>query len=277
MRIPVLALLVVLAGCNGAVSPATPSETEEISTPTDTVSPDPSETEADDPTLPAGVSRSGVTDPTAFTDAHTAALENVSFELNHSTTVVAENGTVLARSVRRGSVASKRHYRLNWTQTGQAADRTPRTTTFYAANGTVDRRTVFADGNVSVFSPSSDPPAVFSRLGIVDYGTVYLTVSSANETSIEERPPVENESRFLVTATGVSVSPKFGVTNVTEARATLLVRESGLVERFILIYRGTLDGQSVTVRTTISYDTVGEATVDQPNWLTRNDTLGADD
>lgn len=282
----VLALLVVLTGCNGigalpsGGSADTSTTPAAVDTTTDTTQSPTATTRQSNrtagPDYPTGLSKSGVTDPTAFAEGYTAALDGVSFQVNRSTTVVAENGTILTKSTRRGHVASRSTYRVNWTQAGRSAETAPRTTTYYAANGTVHRRTSFADGTSSTLSPGSDPEGQFSRLGLVDYGTVYLTLSSADETTVSERPPLGEQSRFRVTATGVSVSADSGVTNVTDARATLLVRENGLVERLTLTYRGTLDGQRVTVRTTISYDAVGETTVESPNWLGTNETAGSE-
>jgi hypothetical protein len=285
---------VSLAGCNAVLPSQSPTPTQE---PTVTEPAEPTATEPAQPTAtpteapadgyPPGVDESGVTDALALAESYTDALADTTFTVNHSVTVTFTNGTTYARTTRRGTVASRTEYHLNVTQSGQ---RTPtgfaRSVEYYTANSsqetadessdatsdTVYRRALSWNRNTSVNEIDVDPKQQYSRLGIVDYETVYSLLSTAETTTVTDRSPADGTPRVEIVVTGVTPSPSLGVSNVTEGTATLVVREDGILERFTVRYEATLHGESVTVVRTLRYDDFGTAETDRPAWLSENET-----
>lgn len=248
-----LALLVLLAGCGGAVSSG------DATTATDTTT----------TPLPPGVNETGVV-PQDLANAHGSSLSGTAYEVNYTTRVTYANGTVYAAISRSGSVAASDHYtatveqRGAWTPVGVG----PRVA-YYADGDTTRRLIVGWDGSESVSPPREASAVVVERLGLVDDDRLYQLLVSAE--SVEVSPAPANDGPTVIRLAGAQpIAPSY-VSDPGSANATLRVNADGVVTELTVTYGATVDGERVRVQTTVRYDALGEATVERPEWAETDD------
>ncbi len=88
---------------------------------------------------------------------------------------------------------------------------------------------------------------------------------SADETSVATATETRQSTEIRVTG-AQPIAPSY-VSDPGPANATLQVTSEGVVAKLVVRYDATVDGERVQVQTTVSYDAVGEATVDRPDWV----------
>lgn len=241
-------LLVLLAGCGGAFGGATPAAeagTAQAS--------------------PPGVNETSV-EPLELANAHGSTLSATTYETNHTTQVTFANGTVYAEVTHAGTVTDSDHYavaveqRGAWTPVGAGSR-----VVHYADDETAQRLTVRWSGDRSVSPMREESSSVVDRLGLADDDTVYqlLTAAETVQVSASDSDSVSTE----IKVTGAQpIAPSY-VSDPGPADATLRVTSEGVVRELVVRYDATVDGERVQVRTTVTYDAVGEATVDRPDWV----------
>ena len=241
-------LLVLLAGCGGAFGGATPASeagTAQAS--------------------PPGVNETSV-EPLELANAHGSTLSATSYETNHTTQVTFTNGTVYAELSYAGTVADTDSYAVGierrgaWTPIGGG----PRVA-YYADDGEARRLTVGWNGTRSVSPARGSTPSAPRRFGFGDNDRLYQLLVSADETSVATATETGWSTEIEVSG-AQPIAPSY-VSDPGPANATLQVTSEGVVTKLVVRYDATVDGERVQVRTTVSYDAVGEATVDRPDWV----------
>ena len=225
-RLGLLAALVVLAGCGGTTGTSGPTTTL---TPVEPGTVEPVESTPEPLILP-GLSRSSVVDPSAVAATHVRTLRNASFWFTYNRSVVAANGTRLARTSLGGTVGPDAEtYDLTLVRgTGAATNRT----------------TYVADANGSTGLPPVDPY----------FGDRIGTLLGAFESTDVGRPP-PNATEGIGTTYEIRASA-FGdrpAENVT-FRAT--VEPGGIIMSYELRYDQMHNGTRVTVREELRHQTV---------------------
>lgn len=278
----VLALALVLAGCNGFVSgDDTPTETvTPVAVPTDEATPTPT------PQLAPGLERSGVTDPFALGEAHAAALDNRSFTIHSETTIRFSNGSLYRHEESSGRLAANRS---RYDVSANVSGLTPiRNASWYSVEAWSDGSQVFTaqriDENTSYDvqhgldgSPTSPSEGYngFFRFD-PDTGQGVYTLFGATETRFVGETRRNGNQFYQVTATNVTDPNAFvewGTTDLRYPSLRALVAPNGLVREYRLDYTATLDGRGVngTERTVqvdhwLSYTDIGNTTVERPPW-----------
>lgn len=249
-------LLVLLAGCGGVVSSSTPT-TDATAATDGTTTP-----------LPPGVNETGVV-PQELANAHGSSLSGAAYEANHTTQVTFTNGTVYATVSRSGSVAAGDHYTAAVEQRGA---RTPvgvgPRVVYHADGDTAQRLAVGWDGSESVSPAREEPESVLERLGLADDDRLYQLLVSAESVDVSRADG--DGSTVIRLADARPIAPSY-VSDAGPANATLHVADDGIVTELIVTYDATVDGERVRVRTTVRYDSLGEATVERPEWAETGD------
>lgn len=253
-----VACLVVLAGCGGLSATGTPAPATETGTAVvDSHTPTP------EAVFPPGVTRSGVDDPEALATAHGSTLSTAAYTTNHTTTVTFENGTVYAATTRTATVADDRRYLATVTQRGA---RTPvgfaQRVSYYADGESLRRQVVGWNGTATVQPREESPRDALARLGVADDDRVYQLLSSATTTAVSA---ADGDGALVIELTGASPAAPSFVTDASLATATLTVTGEGVVTDLTVTYDATVDGEPVTVETSVRY-TVDGASVDPPEW-----------
>lgn len=249
-----LAVLVLLAGCNGGFG-----ITESAQSPT----PDaPAET-------PPGLSASNVTDGFALADAHADALAGANFTVRGRHTLTAANGTRLVNATAVRQVAAD-HDRVATQRTFDGARERPFETPvdrvdswsneshlhyrLSGPNGTEYTVSNVSGGRVDVVDPTGRRTlqsyylhAESSTVAAVD-GSIELRLTLSPDVNASATPPVD----------------------VTERTATVTMTESGRVERYRVEYTGRLrNAPDTTVEgvRVVEFGALGETAVERPAWI----------
>jgi len=251
----VVTLCLVLAGCSafGAPEPR----------PAQTVTPAPVPTP--EPSLPPGVTTSGVEDYERLAAAHRAALQRESYTVEFSQTVRLTNGTTVRRSVGGRTVGDDGASRTWERETGRA---------LCNATGVVGQET-WANASVQVvrFRYANDT----SRYTVITADQQYpyrgtgLAVSESlvteNAALVASDTDADPATYTLLARNLTGYRARTAALDHTETSSLrVVVTEDGLVRRATVRYTGTLDGTHAVVVTTIRYD-VGPRTVTRPDWV----------
>jgi hypothetical protein len=265
-----LALAVVLAGCNGLAfgGDETPARTvTPAAVPTDEPTPTPV------PQLAPGLTGQGVTDAFALGEAHVAALDEVSYTMQENFSVTYQNGT-------------------DYRQRGVVAQLAANDSRYYVSRSTLGPQ-IYEDGTV-VYSAWSNGSRVISAqrvngsttynvprgvgreplspeqlsYGLTNREQVYRFFSSV-ETRVTDREQRNGTTVYRVEATNVTNPTAFeGVKRQNPENLTLVahIDSAGLVREYRLNYTATVNGSPVRVSRRARYTNLGNTTVDRPPW-----------
>lgn len=273
MRSFALAVVVVLAGCNGFAGD--PTATERL-TPVDDIRTGES--------YPPGVDESGAVGPDALASSHTAIAEEQSYVLLSNRTVRYENGTLRSQLQVRVELASNRTFHVTTSTAGHAGPEflgRPPATAEYWADGEVYLRYLQRD-NESVYN-TFQPPDRF--VGTWEFWT--RTVAFGGRAGSSERTirnvfgaiptritgtETRNGTTIYLLAGNRATSLAFAPQEVQSADAVRLeaaVGADGFVREITLQYDAVIAGERVTVDRRISYLNVGSTAVSRPAWFDR--------
>lgn len=250
-----LALCLVLAGCS-AFDAAEPR-------PSRTVTPAPVPTP--EPSLPPGVTTSGVDDYERLAAAHRVALERESYTVAFARTVRLANGTTVRRSVG-GRIVGDDGASRTWEREAGRGER--------GAAGVVGQET-WANASVQVvrfrYANGTSRYTVITADQQYPYRGAGLTVS---ESLVTEDATLVDSDTDAVPATYTLLARNLtghrartaALDHTETSSLRVVVTEDGLVRRATVRYTGTLDGTRAVVNTTIRYD-VGPRTVTRPAWV----------
>jgi hypothetical protein len=266
MRAAAIAVLVVLVGCSSlALGPDAGGET---------VTPAP--VPADDG-LPPGVDQSGTVDASVLAAAHGDLLEDASYTLTTNRTVRSANGSLRSTLDVELELSAVRNYYANVTVAGPAAPvvigEPPTRAEYwsddevYLRRQAIDNRTVYSRYNGSEAYVGTWRFWLGSVALDIDPETDLYTTLRSFETRVADR----SDGRVHLVGTAVSsrafVDDQDDVATVENATLHAFVGDDGLVASYHVVYdavRG--DGETVRVRRSVRFDTVGNTTVDRPAW-----------
>ncbi|EMA39617.1 DUF7537 family lipoprotein [Halococcus hamelinensis] len=279
----VVALALVLTGCNGFVpgdGPSTETVTP-VAVPTDEPTPTPT------PQLAPGLEEAGVTDPFELGEAHAAALDDRSFTVHSETTVRFANGSVYRHDERIGRFAANRsRYDVSSNGSGSVPIHN---VSYYSVEAWSDGSQVLTaqriDENASydVRRGLDGSPASVSEgyNGFFRFepgtGQAVYTLFGATETRFVGETRRNGNGFYQVTATNVTNPNAFADVGTTDLRypsLRALVAPNGLVREYRLDYTATLDdpgnpnetGRTVHVDRWVSYTDVGTTSIERPPW-----------
>ncbi|MEF8841699.1 MAG: hypothetical protein V5A62_08745 [Haloarculaceae archaeon] len=279
-RVPVVAVLVLLAGCGSAAGPASPG------TGTDTVTPAPvptappttapaptagptrTTTAARDPSLPPGVTASGIANASALADAHSAALEGRSYRAV----------TVVNRSTASGWERTREVLRVD-------GDRVHLVHRERTSGGNDSSRVEYLDGraryvrceraNGTAACPTGPPSAIAGDAA----GTVLVLLSGSDSRLVgTETRLVGNgraatlRHRLLVTGNPLGLGSPYGVLEARNYTVTALVTPSGLVTDLRASYDLVGGEARIDVTARLRFSSIGSVRVTPPPWYDPNAT-----
>ncbi|MBV0902558.1 hypothetical protein [Haloarcula salina] len=248
-------LCLVLAGCS-AFS-AVESE------PVRTVTPAPVPTS--EPSLPPGVTTSGVDDYERLAAAHREILERESYTVEFSRTVRLANGTTVRRLVG-GRIVGDDGASRTWERATGSAQ--------HSATGFVGQET-WANASVQVvrfrYANGTSRYTVITADQQYPYRGTGLAVSEslvAEDASLVDTDT--DPATYTLLARNLSgYRARTAALDRTETSSLrVVVTGEGLVQRATVRYTGPLDGTRAAVNTTIRYD-VGPRSVERPAWVER--------
>ncbi len=271
MRVTLVALAVVLAGCPALGGGGTSTTTQV--TPVPVPSPD---------AWPPGVGPEGVEDPTALAEAHTTSVENASYTLVSNRTIRGANGSLLSLLDVTIRLAADRTYHVSARTAGPAAPLLlglPPARAEFWSNGTVYLRAVPGPDGVVVnrFSPQATAGTWQYWRSTVAFGGqdghAYETLRGLFRAIPTEVARLEGRTEsgptrfFLRGETAVETDfAKAGTGTVEDVTLRAVVREDGLVESVDLAYVRGSGAERIRVRWRIRYEAVNETTVGGPPW-----------
>lgn len=272
MRVAVVALLVVLAGCPSFGSQGIPTPTPDVEPRTEGVP------------YPPGLGPAGVEDPAALARAHSASVNSTAYTIDSTRRITGPKGrlrSLLAVTVR---LSADREYYATVRTAGPDAPELlgrPPARAAYWSNGTVYVRALTRDGETSYnrFVPPDSfagtwrywrSTAAFG--GTAGHDDETFTRAFSDVRTVLTGTTIENDIRLWHVEGGAAVRPDFAkvgsgpVSNVTlEATVT----QAGIVRRFDLRYDRRVEGEPVTVTWTLAHGDVGSTTVERPPWFDR--------
>lgn len=260
----VVAVLVVLAGCNGLV----PGSTDDaVETPRRTLTPVPFETGAGTPTAtprPATFDwfvDDGTPDLDALFERHTATLGNRSFTFHQRRRTSGATGTIATEYDYRVAVANDTTYARR--DTTSASDQV--VSTFIDPSG-VYRRIESPNGSAQTMASRGGAANARQRFAVLTgsiVGLMFVTEDARRDTT--ERGGVRYARLFSRTPPEYLVSI-YDDYNMTDFSATVWVHPDGYVRTFH--YEFTLVGGSrrIDVDERYFYTDVGSTTVERPSW-----------
>lgn len=270
-----MALLVLLAGCNG-LAETEPTDERETLTP---VEPRPPAQ-----TYPPGVTEGGVTGPGLLAAAHDGRTAGRSYTLRSNRTVRYDDGSVRSHLAVEVALAANRTYHARVRTAGPEGPvllgRPPASAEFWA-DGDTYLRTLSRD-NATVYNEITGGDqavvtwrywtrtAAFGGRGRTAERTLQELFGSFR-TNVTELRASNDTTRYRVRSDRL-VEPAFqppAVTAVENGTLEATVTGRGLVESVRVTYNGTVDGRRVTVVREIAYDDVGSTAVGRPTWAGR--------
>ena len=266
-----LALSVVLAGCNGLVlgGDGTPEETL---TPVDVPTDDPTPTPVSQ--LAPGLTGEGVTDAFALGDAHASVLDDTSYTMVENSTVVYSNGSIYSRWTTDARLAANdsRYYVVQNGSVGKSVDGTD---TYRMALWSDGERALLAEernNDTSYRSPRSPegesvPPVEALGPDPTNREAIYAHFGAV-ETRVVNRTTRNDAMLYRVEATEMTSSVAFERVwrNPRNLSMTALVDSQGLVHEYRLHYTATLNGDTIEVTRRVRYTALGDTTVERPSW-----------
>ncbi len=271
MRLVLVGLLVVLAGCPAVSSGPTPTELTPAPIP-------------DEPVYPPGVDPSGVVDPTRLATAHSAIVDSQSHTLISNRTIRTDNGTLRSLLSVRLALGPTRAYRVTVRTAGPDAPvliGAPPARAQYWANDSVGVRSLTRANHTeySTFSPGTEfagswqywrTTAAFGGAGGFDDET-FESAFEAIPTRVAGTD-TQDRTTFVTLVGDRARSPAFAkvgsgpVSNVS-LRAT--VSDTGLIRRFVLEYERRQAGSPISMRWVLTNSGVGTTTAQRPPWFDR--------
>lgn len=263
-RVPTaVALLVVLAGCQGIAPAAETPTLTPVAVPTEVP------TERPPRMLAPGMTERGVTDPSALAAAHAEALDGTSVTFRANYTERGPNGTVRSRTVTTVQFGAGDRYRYvridgdprgdvqrveRWSNGERVLERR------VDGNDTVQR--VLRDADGRPLAPAAALPVEpAARRGI---GQVFR----AMPTTIAGQEVRNGTTYYRVVSTGLATP---NPSALRDASLTALVDERGIVHRYRLTYTTDRGGDAgpVHVVATVRFTAIGTTTVECPTWAGR--------
>ncbi|WP_255151577.1 hypothetical protein [Halorarius halobius] len=252
-----VAVLLVLAGCNAVVSgPATPTART-------TAAPVP-----DADAYPPGVGADGVSDAVALANAHAAAAGD-RYVVASNYTVRYANGTLRA-SVRQRSRVESERWRARVAVDGprpSVVSRDPATAVFYSNGATLVERIRRESGTSYLYVPADEFNGGNGFYNSLRRPKPYRD-PWALLSSLDVRTQAANGSAVLVADALAEPSLFAAVAEVQAPRNvsySATVGASGLLRTQRLTYAGEMFGTSVRVSRTIRYRSL-DASVERPDW-----------
>jgi len=267
--------LALLAGCSG-VAPGGSGPAADTSTVTPAPVPTDIETETPRPQLAPGVGPKGSTDPFSLASTHDAILGRNSHVRSTNRTVRYANGTLRRQVVTSRADAGGGRYHQHIRIDGGDVPRVDAPV----------RAQQWSDGDQLLQRFESGDNVTYGRLAPGEYaqrGPIYIhtpdtedrlyVLVSLFETRLADREDTGDRSRYRIASTGVrrpDALDRF-VTADGPRNATFgaTVTGRGLVASYRLAYEGEIDGTTVTVVRSASYDDIGTTTVERPTWYDR--------
>lgn len=253
-----LALSLVLAGCNGLVlgGKETPRQTL---TPAPEPTPKPTPTPV--PQLAPGLTGKGVTDAFALAEAHAAILENTSYTVHVNFTIQYVNGTVYRHATTRtqyGPSDSQFYLVTNVSgvrETGGISiwSNGERTLVARIHNNSTTYR-VFQNGNLA-------PPQ--SSNGWI------IRLFSSTETRVIGHSTRNGTTLYRVVATAVTNPAAFNRIrwqNPRNLTLRTLISSRGFVREYHLTYTATRHNSTVHIHKRVRYTDIGNTTIERPPW-----------
>ncbi|ADQ69311.1 hypothetical protein C499_12115 [Halogeometricum borinquense DSM 11551] len=244
-----VAVLVLLAGCNGAFGEIGAQEPESTPTPDESVS------------NPPGVTDHGVTDAIALVSAHHTQTANSSYVSNHTVTVEYPNGSH-ARQVRttRHGTDNNRYHMLQRVR-GQSSRLLSGTAYEMWANSTTSVIVVRDDEEQRFFREQDNFVREVTRSRLLALFTKIETRTTG--TTTDGQPLVH----LLGTGPVETKLRRVGTKNISNTSFTATVTPHGVVRTYTLRYEGTLDGTNVKVTETYRVRSNESVTVERPSWV----------
>ena len=274
----VVVACVVLAGCGGAPTDTTPTQTA-VAGQTDSATTPTTEPPTADPTTTPGETRTAL-DGETLAASHRESLTERSFEARFSFAVDLPDGT--ASIDERVVVDRTAGLALNdraTTLTNANGTRNVTTTRFTdLADGTTYER-LSGTGYATVYSDTDGDGTSTRPVNASDVGGSVVGAAASVEWTRVGQETLDGVAVTRYEASGTdSLRPfreetEFGasaferIDDVESANATLLVGADGVVRGFSLYADGTADGDPVSVALDVRFSNVGSATVDAPAWL----------
>lgn len=259
---PLLAAMLVLAGCSGATGIG--------GTPTRSVTPAPVPADATPParTTAPGLSPRGVENASLLASAHRRVLAGAPFTERTVTTVRDGNGTVLGRRtlvVRHGPEA----FRIGYAVEGGPRREARSFGTVAAAVWSDGRTTVqsITDGDGSV--ERSRVPSGFYADFVDPEASLYAQTLARAHLRRADRRVVDGTTRYVFVAEGLDPSPAFalpGASPTGNASVRAVVGANGVLHRVTVTFPARYRGRSATVDHVFEYTGIGTTTAPRPRW-----------
>jgi hypothetical protein len=265
VALSLLALAVVLAGCNAPASgtPAstlTPAPVPEANASTDRLAAG---------ELAPGVEASGVTDTTRLARAHAEVLAASGYTVDQTVVRTDLNGTLDARYVTHARFAADAgSFDATLTQTDLVdGTRTTRTVERFGDGQQVYE--AVTESNETryrvVRRPDGRPrsPAVFYPTNLTNEPAIAQLFSLVETTTTDRW--TENGTRYV----HVQSVQRFSLPRFQNVTLDATVAESGLVSDYRVAYDVVRDGVTIHVVVAVTYTDVGETSPERPGWLDR--------
>ena len=260
----IVAVLVVLAGCNGLV----PGSTDEtVETPQRTLTPVPFETGVETPTATprpatfAWLVDDGTPDLDTLFERHTETLGNRSFTFHQRRRTSGATGTIATEYDYRVAVANDTTYTRR--DATSASDQVVRT--FIDPSG-VYRRVESPNGSAQTMASRGGAANARQRFAVLTgsiVGLMFVTEDARTDTT--ERGGVRYARLFSRTPPDYLVSV-YDDYNMTDFSATVWVHPDGYVRTFHYEFTLVNGTERIQVDERYFYTGVGNTTVDRPSW-----------
>ena len=270
MRVALVALVVLLAGCPAVGGPGEP---------TTTITPAPV---PQDRSYPPGIGPAGVEDAGALGTAHSDLLDDTSYTIVSNRTIRTRNGSLRSLLAVRVALSSDRSYHVTARTAGEAGPvfmGLPPARGEYWSNGTVYVRLLERDDRrlVNRFEPPDNfvgtwrywrSTVAFGGGASFDQETVGTLFESVPTRLAGNR--TSNGTTLYVLEGDRAVDTDFakvGTGPVSNVSLSATVSQDGIVRSFDLTYDRRMDGSLVRVHWRLRYVDIGSTAVDQPPWV----------
>lgn len=261
-----LALLLLLAGCNGLPPPESAASPTATSTAVEIPSASPTG-------FPPGVTGVGIAEPFTLSEAHAREL-NRSYTVRQETAIRFTNGTLYTSdtsTTRIGESRTRYTYTVTVRGSGPNFLGGGNGTLTAHSNGTAVLRRIQTDDTTS-YGVYTTPDGELIPPTSVNHGTPRNTERIATLFGHVQNTSVtrQGDGSFVIQATALGSDTLEidggSIQNVTNPTFTATLTAPGLVQQYELRFNGTLNGDSVTVQEHVRYRDLGSTTVAQPAW-----------
>lgn len=265
----VLAVAVVIAGCNGLAPGGDETPTSTL-TPAAVPTDEPTSTPV--PRLAPGLTSRGVADPFALGEAHVATLDGISYSMQENLSVTYRNGTSYRRLGSTAQLAANdSRYYVSHNSFAETYSEGPVTNSFWS-NGSQIIRAQTINGSTAYSVPRGADRERRSpeQLGYSPTNREQIyTLFGSVETRVTDREQRDGTAVYRVEATDVTNPATFESAKwQTPENLTLVadVDSRGLVSEYRVHYTATLGGSPVDVNRRVRYTDLGNTTVERPPW-----------